>query len=423
MKEFVKLIKEYKTTNSKKAYFLVILERSRKIQFPTYSLIQLLNSISNDPTKILSSEGWIEKEADLQQEKKVFEKEKIELKKDKIVFENTKKDNFSFKKKYLLIPAIVTVLLLVFFAVIPIFKSTEENKFWDKVCIENTLSSYEYYIESYPEGKHINEALRKKGLALEKEEEMIWEKAVRANTKSSYLVYLNNNKNNTKYRKEAKERIDHIDWDIALKKNTTEGYALYMREHNSYDGKFYYKASGKIEELKKIDLEKKDEEEWKQATDLDSKEAYEKYLISNSNGKYISIAAEKISEIENNKDVTSIGGDEVDYSEKIRMFIHTEDKRDFDEVYSYYSTNLKRYWSMRNPTYSNLRKQYEGAWNSTSYSKNHIDKIVRINANTYDLYTRFEYFRIKNGITKTTDSQLRFVFDSNGKISELYQIN
>ena len=423
MREFIKLIKEYKTTNNKKAYFLVILERSGKIRFPTYSLIQLLNSISNDPTKIISSDGWVEKKVDLQQEKKVFEEEKIELKKDKIVFENNKKDNFSFKKKYLIIPAIISVLILVFFAVIPIFKSTEENKLWDKVCIENTMSSYEYYLNHYPEGKHINEALRKKGLALEKEEEMIWEKVVRTNTKRSYLNYLSNNKNSTKYKKEAKERVDHIDWNEALKKNTTEGYAFYMREHNSYDGKFYYKASSKKKELKKIDLEIKDEEEWKEATDLNSKEAYEKYLNSNPNGKYSFIATENILKIEENEVVLTNDEIELDYSEKIRMFINTEDERNFDEVYSYYSTNLKRYWSMKNPSYSKLKIQYEGAWNTTSYSKNHIDKIVRIDANTYDLYTRFEYFRIKNGITKTTDSQLRFVFDNNGKIIELYKIN
>ena len=233
MKEFIKLIKEYKTTNNKKAYFLVILERSGKIHFPTYSLIQLVNSISNDPTKITSSEGWIEKEADLQQEKKVFEEEKIELKKDKIVFENNKKDNFSFKKKYLIIPAIISVLILVFFAVIPIFKSTEENKLWDKVCIENTMSSYEYYLNHYPEGKHINEALRKKGLALEKEEEMIWEKVVRTNTKRSYLNYLSNNKNSTKYKKEANEKLDEIDWVSAQNKNTYAEYKKYLSSYPS----------------------------------------------------------------------------------------------------------------------------------------------------------------------------------------------
>ena len=422
MKEFIKLIKEYRTTSNKKAYFLVILERSGKIQFPIYSLIQLLKSISSKPTEIISSEGWIENNNSLQQDKKVFEEEKIELKKAKKVFENNKKDNFSFKKKHLLIPAIITVLLLVFFAIIPIFKSTEENKFWDKVCIENTMSSYEYYINRYPEGKHINAALRKKGLVLKKEEKIIWDKIVRTNTKKSYLSYINNNKSG-KYKKEAKEQVDHIDWNEALNINTTKGYAFYMREHNSYEGKYYYEASSKIKVLQKKDKELKDEEEWKEATDLDSKEAYEKYLNSNPNGKYSSIATKNILKIDENELVSSNNEIELDYSEKIRMFINTEDERDFDEVYSYYSTNLKRYWSMKNPSYSKLKVQYEGAWNSTSHSKNHIDKIVRIDANTYDLYTRFKYFRIKNGITKTTDSQLRFVFDNNGKISELYKIN
>ncbi len=423
MKEFIKLIKEYKTTKNKKSYFLVLLERSGKIQFPMYSLIQLLNSISNDPIEIISSEGWVEKDFDPQQEKKVFEKEKTELKNAKKVFNDNKKDNFSFKKKHLLIPAIITVLLLVFFAVIPIFKSTEENKFWNKVCLENTMVSYEKYINQYPEGKHVNEALRKQNIANEKEDENTWNRVVRTNTKKSYLNYLSNNKNSTEYKKEAKERVDHIDWNEALKKNTSEGYAFYMREHNSYDGKFYYKASSKIEELKKIDSEIKDEEEWKEATNLNSKEAYEKYLNSNPNGKYKISANENILKIKNNEMVASNDEIEIDYSIIIRKFISAEDDRDFDKVYSHYSPNLKRYWSMKNPSYSKLKTQYEGAWNSTSYSKNHIDKIVRIDANTYDLFTQFEYFRIKKGITKTTESQLRFVFDNNGKISKLYKIN
>ena len=150
MEGLLKLIKEYKTTKHKKEHLLVLLERSEKIQFPIYSLIQILNSTSKIPAKIISSEGWIEKDFGLQKKRKIIKKEQEAHKKVIAEFEKNKNEALFVKKKYLIIPAIITVLLLIYFVVIPIFKSTEENKFWEKVCIENTMSSYEYYLNRYP---------------------------------------------------------------------------------------------------------------------------------------------------------------------------------------------------------------------------------------------------------------------------------
>ncbi len=231
MKEFIKLIKEYKTTKNKKSYFLVLLERSVKIHFPIYSLIQLLNSISNDSNKIISSEGWIEKDFGLKKEKKDFEKEKAELVKAKSNFKNEKQKNLLLKRSYLIIPVVVSVFLIVFFVIIPIYKSSEENKYWDRVCIENTMVSYEKYINHYPEGKHVNEALRKQDVSNEKEDENTWNRVVRTNTKKSYLNYINSNKKDAKYKEDAKEKLDEIDWTIAQNQNT---YVFYKNYINLY---------------------------------------------------------------------------------------------------------------------------------------------------------------------------------------------
>ena len=169
MKDILKLIKEYKTTKYKKEHYLILLERSREMQFPVYSLVQLLESICRITVKIISSEGWIESDFGLQQKRKLLKKEQEVHKKVTAEFEKNKKKVLLVKKKHLLIPAIITVLLLIYFAVIPIFKSTEENKFWDKVCIENTMASYEYYINRYPEGKYFNDALLQKDILTREE--------------------------------------------------------------------------------------------------------------------------------------------------------------------------------------------------------------------------------------------------------------
>ena len=120
MEELIKLIKDYSSTKNKKAYLMILLEKSKKNNLPIYSLLQLLNSI-NKNSKIISSEGWVEKDIDLQQQRKIIEKEKAELKKAKTDFENNKKRN-SYFKGILLVISIIVVGLFSFYYVIPNFK-------------------------------------------------------------------------------------------------------------------------------------------------------------------------------------------------------------------------------------------------------------------------------------------------------------
>ena len=158
MENFLKLIKEYKTTKNKKAYLFVLLEKSRKIQFPTYSLIQLLNTISLKPHKIISSEGWIEKDFDLQHQKNIIKKEKAELKKAKSAFEKDKKDN-SYLKGSILTISIIAVGLFLFFYVIPNFRSNSEEEMWKNALFENTMASYNNFMRQYPKSKYFVKAL------------------------------------------------------------------------------------------------------------------------------------------------------------------------------------------------------------------------------------------------------------------------
>lgn len=109
-----------------------------------------------------------------------------------------------------------------------------------------------------------------------------------------------------------------------------------------------------------------------------------------------------------------------DFSDNIRNYTRAEETEDFDQIYSYYSENLKRYWDMYNPSYNSLKERYEHLWNVTSERKNEIERIEKINNTEYNLYTTFTYYSNKKQQTISKFSKVRFVFDQQGKIIETY---
>lgn len=134
MDNLFKLIKDYQWTRKKNEYFLILLEKSRKLKFPTYSLIQLLNSINRKNTEIISSEGWVEKDSDLETERKVIEKEKAELKKARAEFENGKIGKSLIIKKYFIIFTVAAIILVIFYIAPGIILSNDHTE--DSTSIE-----------------------------------------------------------------------------------------------------------------------------------------------------------------------------------------------------------------------------------------------------------------------------------------------
>lgn len=109
-----------------------------------------------------------------------------------------------------------------------------------------------------------------------------------------------------------------------------------------------------------------------------------------------------------------------DYSSIIREFISAEDANDFEKIYGYFSSNLKRYYDLNNPSYSDLKKRYEYLWDVSSERKNNINRIDKLSDSVYDLYTSFSYYSNKQQRTISQLSKVRFVFDNEGKIIETY---
>jgi hypothetical protein len=129
-----------------------------------------------------------------------------------------------------------------------------------------------------------------------------------------------------------------------------------------------------------------------------------------------SIAGIKLSNV-SSKDVKII-----DYSNLIRQFIQTEDRRNFEEIYSYFSPEFSRYYDIKNPNYSILKSRYEDVWGFTTNPKNLVKTIEKINDYTYDVQTNFTCYNQRKKKEINVNSTLRFLFDSNGKIIEIYSV-
>ena len=111
------------------------------------------------------------------------------------------------------------------------------------------------------------------------------------------------------------------------------------------------------------------------------------------------------------------------YKNQIRSLLKTEDTRNFDEVIKYYNLkNLKRYWNISNPSYTELSEAYKKSWNTTVNSSNSINRIEKKYERVYDTNLDFTFFHKRKEEWKTINSTVRFVFGENDKIIEVYGI-
>jgi hypothetical protein len=112
----------------------------------------------------------------------------------------------------------------------------------------------------------------------------------------------------------------------------------------------------------------------------------------------------------------------IDYSKKIISFINAENERSFHKVHKHFSSNIKRYYNHNYPTYTKLKKLYLDSWSRTKSSKNYIQSIDKIDKNTYNYNVYYDYHLIKGDKKMSIESEIRIVFDDNGKITQLYAI-
>lgn len=109
------------------------------------------------------------------------------------------------------------------------------------------------------------------------------------------------------------------------------------------------------------------------------------------------------------------------FENEIKSLIEAEDNRDFNSIISHFDVvEIKRYWTIINPSFIDLERAYTKSWEITSRSSNKIINISRQSENVFDLENVFEYFDNKKNEWKTVESNVRFVFGISGKIIEVY---
>lgn len=109
----------------------------------------------------------------------------------------------------------------------------------------------------------------------------------------------------------------------------------------------------------------------------------------------------------------------IDYDELIRAFLHSEDSRDINTILEFFAPTIQNYWSRINPTVSQMRDSYSNAWEKSSHTKNNVNSITELSANTYDVDLTFDKIQAGNKGVESINSVVRFVFDEDGKIIEL----
>jgi len=108
--------------------------------------------------------------------------------------------------------------------------------------------------------------------------------------------------------------------------------------------------------------------------------------------------------------------------EKIINLSRAEDQRDFYLVSSFYADEINIYWETENISNYDLREMYEGAWNTTEYSKNNILFIKVLDEQNFDVEIEFSYVDKKSGDTISQISTNRYIFNNEGLITEVYGI-
>lgn len=109
--------------------------------------------------------------------------------------------------------------------------------------------------------------------------------------------------------------------------------------------------------------------------------------------------------------------------ENLRKLLEAENTRDYDVIKTFYSGDLKRYWDSHNINYEELKSQYMKAWEISSNSWNKIIRIEKIEKNILHVTTEFSFTNTRTNKTNTLISLNKYVFNSYGLITQVYNIN
>lgn len=179
-------------------------------------------------------------------------------------------------------------------------KPLTDDEAWVRALEKDTLEGYREYLETFPNGKHAEEAQEE----INKYDERDWQNTLNRNTLAAYEDYLEKWPEGL-HASEAREKIEEIkaaaearakdaaeraaqeaaDWEDAARENTVQSYERYLAKHPT--GPNAQEAQSRIASLK---ASAADEAAWQQAKTANRAGAYEQYLTSFPQGAHVAEA-------------------------------------------------------------------------------------------------------------------------------------
>lgn len=106
----------------------------------------------------------------------------------------------------------------------------------------------------------------------------------------------------------------------------------------------------------------------------------------------------------------------------IENLLHAEESRDLGSIVEKFSPDAQQYWDISYPTQNELSTRYKDVWKKSENGKHRNIRIEKVSNNTYDMYADYEFFSVKEGITKALAVHVRYVFDDNNKIIKTFGV-
>lgn len=106
----------------------------------------------------------------------------------------------------------------------------------------------------------------------------------------------------------------------------------------------------------------------------------------------------------------------------IHQLLAAEDEQNLEAALSYYAPYMERYWDISYPTEAQLQKRYEDSWQKVADARNTVTAVRKIAPLTYDTDISYTFYQIAKDTTNTVNSTLRFVFNENHQVSQVYKL-
>lgn len=106
----------------------------------------------------------------------------------------------------------------------------------------------------------------------------------------------------------------------------------------------------------------------------------------------------------------------------INTLLQAEASKDMGAILNCFSPDMQRYWDINYPSQEELTKRYNSVWEKSADGKHLNVRLKKTAENTYDMLADYEFFSIKDQVSKTVKAHVRYVFDNNNKIIKTYNV-